>query len=478
MINLSTIEINNLGTILSVNVPDSCLLKNILPEEGNNLAQNWDGYTNIQMKEYVERIFSSQFSIAFSVVINHQSIQFTAHRYAADRAFIYWEATNEISETDKKRGKEQDITIRKEEELRSKLMESVILHTNEAVVITNAETAHPGQKIIFVNKAFTKMTGYSQEEAIGISPRKLQNEDTDRKELDRLSACLKKWEPCEITVSNSKKNGEKFWINMRIAPITDENGLLTHWISVERDVTKEREGGIEREKLLKELIQNNLELKQFSYIATHNLRAPLTNLVSICNFIKPDKITDSITLKLIEGFKTSTLHLNETLNDLINILIIKENINLITGKLDFQKTLDKVKAILFNTLIDESVIIDADFSEASSVNFSNIYLESIFLNLITNSINYRGIDRYPIIKINTKMDADGKTIFIFSDNGVGMNMERVKDKIFGLYQRFHGNANSKGIGLYLIHSQITALGGKIDMQSEENVGTTFIVTFS
>ena len=119
----------------------------------------------------------------------------------------------------------------------------------------------------------------------------------------------------------------------------------------------------------------------------------------------------------------------------------------------------------------------ADFDDAPFVSFSNIYLESILLNLITNSIQYRHHDRFPVIKIQTTMDADGNTILTFSDNGIGMDMKRVKDKIFGLYQRFHGNANSKGIGLYLIHSQIIALKGKIEVSSEVNAGTTFTITF-
>jgi PAS domain S-box-containing protein len=181
----------------------------------------------------------------------------------------------------------QDITKQRAEEERLRLMESVILNTNDSILITEAEPYDlPGPRILFVNKAFSEMTGYSAEELIGKTPRILQNEDTDRKELDRLYSSLKNWEPCEVTVSNSRKNGEKFWLNMQITPIANDKGWFTHWIAVERDVTIQKEAEEEKEKLLKELVANNLELKQFSYITSHNLRAPLTNLVSICNIIK------------------------------------------------------------------------------------------------------------------------------------------------------------------------------------------------
>ena len=121
--------------------------------------------------------------------------------------------------------------------------------------------------------------------------------------------------------------------------------------------------------------------------------------------------------------------------------------------------------------------IEADFTGAETVQFSDVYLESILLNLLTNAIKYAHPTRYPVIKIKTYRDADGKLKLTFSDNGIGMNMERVKNKIFGLYQRFHNNADAKGIGLYLVHSQVTALEGKIEVESEEGVGTTFTITF-
>ena len=140
--------------------------------------------------------------------------------------------------------------------------------------------------------------------------------------------------------------------------------------------------------------------------------------------------------------------------------------------------MDKVKSFLSLQLSEEKVVIEADFEEMPVVKFTNVYLESILFNLISNAIRFRHPERNPIVKIKTSKTVDGKTQLTFSDNGIGMNMEMVKDKIFGLYQRFHDNTDGKGIGLYLLHSQITALGGKIELDSEEGVGTVFTITFS
>ena len=122
-----------------------------------------------------------------------------------------------------------------------KLLESVITNTKDAILITEAEPFNePGPRILYVNEAFTKMSGYTSQEVIGKTPRILQGPKSDKKELKRLGEALRKWEQCEITTINYKKNGEEFWINMAISPVADENGWYTHWISIERDVTERK----------------------------------------------------------------------------------------------------------------------------------------------------------------------------------------------------------------------------------------------
>ena len=332
--------------------------------------------------------------------------------------------------------------------------------------------------LLNINNAAIELYGYTEDEMRGMKVRMVsatQSDEIYQQHFYKIWRIIKEKGRHLIINKHKKKNGEILDIEINFNYIEFGGKKLN--CAFLKDITEKREAEIEKEHLLSELIQSNMELKQFSYITTHNLRAPLTNLISICNIINTKTISDRVTLNLIDGFKSSTHQLNNTLNDLIDILIIKENINLPTGRVFFQNTLDKVKASLLNTLLKENVVIEAHFEEATSVCFSSIYLESVLLNLLTNSIKYHHPNRNPIIKIDTKKDGDGNTIMTFTDNGIGMDMKRVKDKIFGLYQRFHGNSNSKGIGLYLIHSQITALKGKIEVTSEVNVGTTFTVTF-
>ena len=121
------------------------------------------------------------------------------------------------------------------------LLETSISHLNDIVLITEAEPFdEPGPRIIFVNDAFERRTGYRRHEVIGKTPRILQGPKTSRNELDRIHAALKKWEPVRAELINYTKSGEEFWIELDIVPIADEKGWYTHWVSIERDISKRK----------------------------------------------------------------------------------------------------------------------------------------------------------------------------------------------------------------------------------------------
>lgn len=150
----------------------------------------------------------------------------------------------------------RDITDKIEEEHTLKLLKSVITNTRDAVIITEAEPFdEPGPKIIYVNEAFTKMTGYEAQEVIGQSPRMFQGPNSNREELKKLGLAIRNWEPYEMTTINYKKSGEEFWINFTVIPVTNEKGSYTHWIAIERDVTDQKIKELETE-LLAQISEN------------------------------------------------------------------------------------------------------------------------------------------------------------------------------------------------------------------------------
>lgn len=144
----------------------------------------------------------------------------------------------------------RDITLIKEEENRLKLLESVVKNARDSVIIMEVEPLKESvQKILYVNPAFTKMTGYSSKEVIGKSPEFLQGPKPDRAEIEKLNTSMEKWESCEISIRNYRKNGEEFWINLRVNPVPSDRGVSNQWIAIVKDVTIEKNEEIQRELL-------------------------------------------------------------------------------------------------------------------------------------------------------------------------------------------------------------------------------------
>ena len=396
-------------------------------------------------------------------------------KYVYDRGFL-------VKDTEGKPirmiGAIQDITKQKEEEQRLKLLETVITQTKDAVVITDtviSEDILP--KILFVNPAFSTMSGYQSNEVIGKHPTMFMGPNSDLLELEKLKSALQSFKECFIETISYKKNGDEYWVNFSMIPVTNNEGENTHWISIQRDITEEKNKEREKEQLIKELTQNNKDLKQFSYITSHNLRAPLSNLIGLLNLVDDIEIKDPELKELLEGFSNSTYQLNETINDLMKIMIIKDNPTISKEKVLIKDVFENVFNQLSYLISLHSPILKINIDEEMVLEANKAYLESIFLNLFTNSIKYRAQNRKLIITISSAI-VDNKLILTFKDNGIGIDLERNKDKIFGLYQRFHNYPDSKGLGLYLVKSQVESMGGIITVESTVGRGTTFTITLN
>ncbi len=397
-----------------------------------------------------------------------------SYKYVFDRGFLVKDASGKPI---RMIGAIQDVTKQKEEEQRLRLLETVITQTKDAVMITDIDTSTSTiPNIIFVNSAFTDMTGYPAEEVIGKSPEMFFGKKSDILEFDKLKTAIQEYKECFIETISYKKSDEEFWVNFSMIPVTDKEGEHSHWISIQRDVTEEKEKEKEREQLIRELTQNNKDLKQFSYITSHNLRAPLSNLTGLLNLIEEIPIEDSELKEIINGFSKSTHLLNETINDLVKIIIIKDNPSIQKEKLLIKDVFKNVFNQLSFLISTNKPILKIDLEVETIFDINKSYLESIFLNLLTNAIKYREPSRQLRITIATKVE-DNNLFMIFKDNGIGIDLEKNNDKIFGLYQRFHNYPESKGLGLYLVKSQVESMGGTISVDSNVGKGTTFTIVF-
>ena len=331
---------------------------------------------------------------------------------------------------------------------------------------------HTGE-LLSANPSMCKMLGYTLEEIIT-----LQREDL--LEMNSLSVNNMIYRQNTLgeyvgELSFRHKKGHFVPVEITSISLKDANGK-DYVSTIVRDITEKKKIEEEQKALTDELMKNNQDLQQFSFITSHNLRAPVANLLSLLSLYNKEKPEEPFNQVLIEKFEQATQQLNQTLNDLVNVLVIKSNNNIEKETINFIQIYLGVRKNIENLLADKKGKIEVDFTEIEEIQYNKIHIESLFLNMITNAIKYSSPERKPIIKISSHL-LDGWVLVKFSDNGLGMDLKRYGDRLFGLYQRFHGNIDGKGLGLYMTKSQITTMGGKIEVESELGKGTTFNIFF-
>ena len=396
------------------------------------------------------------------------------YKYVLNRGFLL---KDENGRAVRMIGAIQDITKQKEEELRLKLLETVIVQTKESIIITEGTFGnHKLPKIVYVNPAFTSTTGFNPEEVLGKTPDLFQGQKADFSVRRKMLNAVHDRTETQIETVSIRKNGEQFWLRFSIIPIYNKENELTHWVSMQKDVSEEKRQEKEKEQLISELTQNNKDLKQFSYITSHNLRAPISNLTGLLSLTDDIIIEDIELAEILDGFKKSTCLLNETINDLTKVMIIKDRTSVQKEAVNLLESFENVCKQLSFQLETNKPLMKIDLESVSSLLINKTYLESILANLLTNSLKYKSETKALEITVEANQIKDNAIIKI-TDNGIGIDLKRNKEKVFGLYQRFHDYPDSKGLGLYLVKSQVEAMGGSIQIQSEVNKGTTFTLTF-
>lgn len=241
-----------------------------------------------------------------------------------------------------------------------------------------------------------------------------------------------------------------------------------------KDITEQKAREAERELLIKELTRSNSDLMQFSFITSHNLKAPLSNIRGLLHVLQmdPDPAEASGVLQMMD---ISTRKLEDTITDLAKILFIRNNTEIPTQELDIRTVFDRVNRNFIEAENDIHATISLDL-DTPTVSFNEAYLESIFINLISNSIKYRHGSRPLHIRMSTSRRGGGVRLE-FSDNGTGIDTARHQDRLFGMYQRFHSNSEGHGLGLFIIKAQVQALRGTIEVRSTVGEYTRFIIEF-
>lgn len=272
-----------------------------------------------------------------------------------------------------------------------------------------------------------------------------------------------------IRIKDAKGNWQ--WIEATIDNLL-ENKAVKGLVINAKDITERKKRETERELLFKELTRSNSDLMQFSFITSHNLMAPLSNITGLLAFMDKDTL-DEGNREIIDMIASSAAKLSETISDLTNMLVIKNKTQVPTANLDLKHIFKRVNRNFLEAENNINAIISLDF-QATHMHFNERYLESIFINLISNAIKYRHHERALKINVASQYEEDN-FMLSFSDNGLGIDLKRHGNRLFGMYQRFHAETEGQGLGLFIIKSQIDALGGTVEVKSKVGKGTEFLI---
>lgn len=256
----------------------------------------------------------------------------------------------------------------------------------------------------------------------------------------------------------------------------DKNQKATRTFGIFQDITDIKLAELERTKMLGDLMLRNQDLEEFAYIVSHNLRAPVANIIGISSALTEPGINEEDREMLNGCINQSITKLDGVVKDLNYILEATEKNIEVKEIVSLPMLFDDIKWSIRDIVREEDVSIIRDFSKANTFFTIKPYLYIIFHNLIANSVKYRRKNIKAHIEIRSRRQKNRLQI-TFKDNGIGIDLQKWGGDIFGMHKRFHSDTEGKGMGLFMVKKQVEALGGKITIFSKVNTGTEFKIEF-
>ncbi|MCW3122691.1 MAG: domain S-box [Flavipsychrobacter sp.] len=362
--------------------------------------------------------------------------------------------------------KAQDELVKSEKRFRA-----LIENNFEAITLKDEKG-----KVLYQSPSAQRMVGYTAEETNGRNATDFFHPDDIPDVLKRLETAMKNpGIPVYGINRMMHKDGHLLWIEGTTTNLL-ENENVKAIVGNFRDITEQKNAEIERAKMMDDIVQRNKNLEQFSYIVSHNLRAPVANILGIAAILNDLELNGTEKILLGQGLTESVKKLDEVVKDLNHILELKGDMNKLKEKVHFSSLVEDITLSINNIIAKNLIDIRCDFSEINEFFTIRSYLYSIFFNLISNSIKYQKPEIAPVIEISSAMRNNNLLIF-FKDNGLGIDLKKRGDQVFGMYKRFHTHVEGKGMGLFMVKTQIESLGGTISISSEVNAGTEFTIAF-
>ncbi|TDN38876.1 PAS domain-containing protein [Hymenobacter sp. UV11] len=344
--------------------------------------------------------------------------------------------------------------------------------TDNGVLISDAQG-----RTEWVNEGFTKHTGYTLADLLGRFPGAvLDGPDTDPTIQETIRAYFQQPEPFSVPILTYTKAGEKLWVLLHITPLYNQAGELMKFISIQQNINAQKAMEAQQAQLTQDLYEHNRDLQQFTYMVSHNLRAPLANALGLAKLLpqvgKHSPIFDASLVRLRQSLE----QVDGVLHDLSLLLSLRD-----------QQHRPAPETVSLAEVCTQAIQhwapavgqcaghVTLEVAEGLQVLGTRAYVYSIFDNLLSNAVKYRSPERPLRIDIQCVADAHGGASISFADNGSGFDQAKAGAKIFQLYQRFHGGQPGRGLGLFLVKTHVETMGGTIEVSSQVGVGTRFLL---
>ncbi|MEQ8524092.1 PAS domain-containing protein [Gracilimonas sp.] len=326
---------------------------------------------------------------------------------------------------------------------------------------------------LMANKSAAGFFGRTPEEMVGKRDVDIGvPKDKALKFLEADKEVISKNEPLFIPEDKTiLPDGTEAWHQTIKVPFPDTDSGKAAVLSIVTDITRRKRNEIELRNSLDIIGEQNKRLKNFAHIVSHNLRNHAGNISMLLSLYDMEESQEEKE-ELLSHLGAASKRLNESIADLNEIIDQQYKKSSNFKELNLQETIERIKEILTTEILANNVKFEEEVPENLSFEYNPAYLESILLNLLSNAIKYRHPERKPRINIDAWEEND-KVFLQISDNGLGIDLEKHGDELFGMYNTFHGNENAKGIGLYITKNQIESMGGSIEVDSIPGEGTTF-----
>ena len=363
-----------------------------------------------------------------------------------------------------------DITRRKERQRQLRLLEAAIEHSRLPVLITEAEPLdEPGPQLVYVNPAFTEITGYDTEEVMGQSPRLLQGPETSREVLDRIRAALEADEPIREVVRNYRKDGEPFWNDLFIAPVRDDSGTVTHYVSIQDDVTdrihdreelkKAKDAAEEADRIKSALLSN----------MNHEFRTPLTSIISFSEVIrdKPE-LADDFANRILGGGR----RLLHTLNTVMDYAELEgDHVSSTPTLFNLGDVATSALETFRNHAERKGLALEVREPDGPvTAELDRHFVERILTHLVSNAVKFTEAGS---VTITLRSDDDHVTLHV-KDTGIGMDPDlvpRLFDEFAQASSGYDRTHEGNGLGLTIVRRIVERMDGSIDVDTAPGEGT-------